>query len=365
MKLARTIIIMLTLLCGMSLPLYAQEEEVPPVVTDNEDAKEKDSETKDSKEDNTQTENGNAQAASTTDEHGKNAKSNSDETTDDANKELENDKTADEIPASIVDMLTKELEEESGELPTVELPPQDVVREEEVEKFKGTVKVGLWLAGFSSSFRANAGDTKVSIDDDLDAPDIVAALPIEAMFKTESQEFKLEYVHFSAKGSDEHFGIIGGVSADEDTSATLSTNSLGVEFLQRIFYYDWADLYLAAGLDIFSTNLKISGATRAASIKEIVPIVTVGLGLRVKLKEDLHLYLKSSALDYSQLLGINSTYFKPDGRYRDSELSVMWVRSDNFSFGAGWRYYDVGVWSVDINNEQRLSGPYGWLNLKF
>ncbi len=234
------------------------------------------------------------------------------------------------------------------------------------------LRTSFWLPWASSKFRKGGGASEFSLEDDFGSSQIKALLPLEGYIRTESQEFRLRYVWWTSKGSQTlgaadtlDFGLVSFTA--EQVTAALATQSLGLDFVQRILETNLLDLYIAAGADIFHASLELSGATGSDTLTEWIPILTVGLGVRFKIREDLSVSITNSALSYSQLLGLKEEFFGMNDVYRNFELSLLWDKAEKLDLGVSWRWYRVGVTSTldPMEVDQELNGLSCWARFKF
>jgi hypothetical protein len=165
--------------------------------------------------------------------------------------------------------------------------------------------------------------------------------------------------NFSGDFGNTDFALSPNVEAD------LNTDVLGADFLYRIVDHDAFDLFFSTGVDLFSTELVLSGASGTETLAETIPIITVGLGLRVRLRDDLSFSISSAALSYSQLLGMDEEFFGVKDTYRNIELSMQWDLYDDSSWGVAWKHYEVGFRSSRLSISQELKGVSVWYSRKF
>ncbi len=258
--------------------------------------------------------------------------------------------------------------------PEVGLPLDEPVEmiEAEPERHRMLLRTSLWLPYSTSEFRYGAGATEFSLEDDFGSSQVKVLLPLEGYIRTESQEFRLRYVWWTSKGSK----TLGGADTldfgsesftAEKVTAALATQSLGLDFVQRILESNLLDLYIAAGADILHTSLELSAASGSDTLTETIPILTVGLGLRFKIREDLSVSITNSALSYSQLLGLKEEFFGMNDVYRNFELSLLWDKAEKLDLGVSWRWYRVDVISTEdpMEANQEMNGLSCWARFKF
>jgi hypothetical protein len=235
--------------------------------------------------------------------------------------------------------------------------------------YKLMVRPGIWLGVLNTSFRNGppATASKVSLEDTFGASRLQVVFPLEVCARTKDAEFRFRYMFWNETASRVVAGPLnfGASSFSGSTEATLNTDVLGADFLYRIVARDAFDLYFSTGADLVSTEITLSDASSTESIDEIVPVITVGLGLRVRLKEDLSLSVSSAALSYSQLLGMDEEFFGVNDTYRDIEISLQWNRFDDSSWGIAWKHYEVGFDSDRLLATQELKGVAVWYSRKF
>jgi len=232
----------------------------------------------------------------------------------------------------------------------------------------------VWIPISRTVFRKGVGGTVFSLEDDkhpfLDARGIHLLFPVEAMFRSDSKEFKIRYVHWENYTTNGLSGgppllNFGGVDFSGRVSARLQTDVLGLDFHQNLWNSPSMGLYLMAGGDLFSTNLELSGSAGSKSLREALPILTVGLGLRFKVKRTADVTMSSSALSYSQLLGMRERFFGADDVYRNAEISVEWEFRPRLHLGAGWKHYEVSFQDEAAKASQEYRGRVFWALCRF
>lgn len=269
--------------------------------------------------------------------------------------------TVDEIPAETPEAA----DPETGETPEVDLTTTEPAAP---ERYKVRVRPAFWLAWSSSSFwkAGLPGARVVSPEDDLGGRDVHVVLPLEVLARTENNEFRFRYLWWNSEASSQFTGDFGNLSfLNQEATATLGTHVIGVDFLHRVVDHINFDLYITVGGDLFITKMELSGAPGTESIEETVPILTVGLGVRFPLNIDWSVYASSSALSYSQLLGMDEAFFDVKDVYRNIEVSVIRHVSDKFSWGAGWKHYEVGFKNTTLDASHEMKGPCIWASLQF
>jgi hypothetical protein len=243
--------------------------------------------------------------------------------------------------------------------------------------YSAVLRPTFWLAWSQLEFGKAPGTTVVTLDDHTQIGNVRVLLPLELLARTENQEFRFKFMHWDREGSTEasvadpiSFG--GKTFTIGDVDATLNTDVFGFDFLQRIVGSDISifEFYLMAGTDLFSTHMELSGDTGNVAINQLVPILTVGMGLRFLIREDISFYAATSALSYSQLLAIEDAYFDVRDTFRSVDVAVRWELSPKLSWGAGWKHYAVGFTHKDYPNEgvlvfEEMTGPTAWLNWRF
>ena len=264
-----------------------------------------------------------------------------------------------------------------GPEPPVLIPPVEPVEMIQAEpgRHRGMFRLSLWVARSSSKFWKKppiASADSFSMEGDFGSFPLKLLLPLEGSIRTETQEFRLRYLGWTSKGAqtvsgaDLDFGTATFVDGDR-VSATLGTHALGLDFVQRILEKPFFDLYISAGGDLFYTSLALSGAGKSDTLSETIPILTVGLGIRFKVLEDVSASISKSALSYSQLLGLDEEFFGMNDVYQNFEFSVLWERTDWLDLGASWRLYEVSFKSAEdrLEARQKVDGLSVWARLKF
>jgi hypothetical protein len=261
-----------------------------------------------------------------------------------------------------------------GPEPPVLIPPVEPVEmiRAEPDRHRGMFRPSLWVAWSSSKFWKTSSADKFSMENDFGSFPFKLLLPLEGCIRTDSQEFRLRYLGWTGKGARTVSGtpfVFGTATFDpgDRVSATLGTHSLGLDFVQRILEKPFFSLYISAGGDLFYTSLGLSGAGKSDTLAETIPILTVGLGIRFKVLEDVSASISKSALSYSQLLGLDEEFFGMNDVYQNFELSVLWERMDWLDLGASWRLYEVSFKSADgrLEARQKVDGLSAWVRLKF
>ena len=101
----------------------------------------------------------------------------------------------------------------------------------------------VWIPISRTVFRKGVGGTVFSLEDDkhpfLDARGIHLLFPVEAMFRSDSKEFKIRYVHWENYATNGLSGgpallNFGGVDFSGRVSARLQTDVLGLDFHQNL-----------------------------------------------------------------------------------------------------------------------------------
>jgi len=234
------------------------------------------------------------------------------------------------------------------------------------EGYKLMVRPAFWLGWLDTSFKKTPGATTVSLEDTFDASRFQAVFPVEVCARTDSAEFRFRYMFWNETAAHNFGGGFGNIPLVAGSyEADLNTDILGVDMLYRILDRDSFDLFFSTGADLVSTEFSLSGAGSVDSIDETVPIITVGLGLRVRLKDDLSLSLSSSALSYSQLLGMDEEFFGVNDTYRNIEMSLQWDLYNDANWGVSYKQYDVGFESTRLSVSQSLKGVAVWYSRKF
>jgi len=235
------------------------------------------------------------------------------------------------------------------------------------EGYKLMVRPALWLGILNTSFSKAPGAAHVSLEDTFDASKFQAVFPIEICARTDAAEFRFRYMFWNEKATHGFTGDFGSIPAGPAVpyEAKLNTDVLGIDMLYRILDRDSFDLFISTGADLVSTEFSLSGAGGADSIDETIPIITVGLGLRFRLKEDISFSLSSSALSYSQLLGLDEEFFGVKDTYRNIELSLQWDLYNDANWGVGYKQYDVGFQSSRLSTSQSLKGVAVWYSRRF
>ena len=232
--------------------------------------------------------------------------------------------------------------------------------------YKMMVRPALWLGLLNTSFSKAPGAARVTLEDTFDANRFQVVLPLEICARTEALEIRARYMFWNESATRVFTGDFGNATfAAEPVEAKLNTDVIGGDILYRIVDRDAFDLFFSTGVDLFSTEMSLSGASGADSIDETVPIVTVGLGLRVRIRNDVSLYVSNAALSYSQLLGMDEEFFGVKDTYRNIEVSLQWDRYDDTSWGLAWKHYEVGFSSSRLTAAQELKGVAVWYNRRF
>ncbi|MHC5054116.1 MAG: hypothetical protein ACYTKD_05290 [Planctomycetota bacterium] len=236
------------------------------------------------------------------------------------------------------------------------------------EGYKVMVRPAFWLAVMDTSFRKGPDWTGAtfSLEDDFDASSFQVVFPLEVCARTTDMEFRFRYMFWNESATRGFTGDFGNASfSAEPVEVDLDTDVFGVDFLYRIVDRDAFDLFFSTGADLFSTEMSLSGASGSDSIDETVPIITVGLGLRVRLKDELNLYVSSAALSYSQLLGMDEEFFGVNDTYRNIEVSLQWDLFNDASWGVAYKHYEVGFDSPRLTASQDLKGVSVWYSRRF
>ena len=206
----------------------------------------------------------------------------------------------------------------------------------------------------------------MSLEDDFGAGRFRVAFPLEVCARARDREFRVRYLFWNESASRVFTGSFGDATfTAESVEASVDTDALGIDFLYRIVDRDAFDLFFSTGVDLFATEVALRGASGADAIRETVPILTVGLGLRVRLKDDLNLYVSNSALSYSQLLGMDEEFFGVKDIYRNLEISMQWDLYGGAAWGVAWKHYEVDFASSRLSASQGLEGVAVWYSKRF
>jgi hypothetical protein len=230
--------------------------------------------------------------------------------------------------------------------------------------YTAMLRPGFWAAWSDTRLWKWPGTAVVALEESERTNDVIPLFPIEVFLRGENSEFRFRYFWWDYPSSGtltEDFGIVPAGPFE----AELDTNILGIDFLYRIIDYTGFDLFLATGVDVFDTRVDINSGLVRDSIEETVPIVTVGVGLRISVRDNVSIFASSSALSYSQLLGVDETFFAVNDMYKNIEVSLVFEPSENFNWGVGWKHYEVGFENDTLLFAQELKGPYAWLRLRF
>jgi len=236
------------------------------------------------------------------------------------------------------------------------------------EGYKLMVRPAFWIGWLDTSFKKTPGASTVSLEGTFDASKFQAVFPIEVCARTDAAEFRFRYMFWNETASRYLSGTwdFGNASfTNESVEADLNTDVLGIDMLYRILDRDSFDLFISTGADLVSTEFSLSGAGGVDSIDETLPIITVGLGLRFRLNDDLSFSLSSSALSYSQLLGLDEEFFGVNDTYRNIELSLQWDLYNDANWGVAYKQYDVGFQSARLSASQSLKGVAVWYSRRF
>jgi len=234
------------------------------------------------------------------------------------------------------------------------------------KSYKLMVRPGFWLGWLNTSFKKTPGAATVSLEDTFDASKFQVVFPIEVCARTDSSEFRFRYMFWNETSANSFGGGFGSIPlAVGSYEADLNTDILGVDMLYRILDRKSFDLFVSTGADLVSTEFSVGGAGGTDAIDETVPIITVGLGLRFRLKDNLSLSVSSSALSYSQLLGLDEEFFGVKDTYRNVELSLQWDLYNDANWGMAYKQYDVGFESARLSVSQSLKGFAVWYSRRF
>ena len=204
----------------------------------------------------------------------------------------------------------------------------------------------------------------VSLEEKERSNDVLPLVPLEVFLRAENHEFRFRFLWWSYETSGVLTGDFGIVPPGPVTGE-LDTDILGFDFLYRIIDRAGFDLYLTMGADAFITRMDLSNGPVRDSIEETVPIVTVGAGCRVNIRDEMSIYASSSALSYAQLVGMDETFFDVNDTYRNVEISLLFEPSEKLNWGVGWKHYEVGFQNSDLLAAQELKGPCVWARLRF
>ncbi|MHC4202215.1 MAG: hypothetical protein ACYSU0_19665 [Planctomycetota bacterium] len=253
---------------------------------------------------------------------------------------------------------------DTEEVPEV-IPPAIITTEPAAGwKYKAMLRPGFWTAWSDTRFRKSPGAAVVSLEESQRSNDVLPLFPLEVFLRAENHEFRFRFLWWSYESSGVLTGDFGIVPPGPVTGE-LDTDVLGFDFLYRIVDHSSFDLYLTMGADAFITRMDLSNGPVRDSIEETVPIVTVGAGFRVNIRDDISIYASSSALSYAQLIGMDETFFDVNDTYRNVEISLLFEPSEKLNWGVGWKHYEVAFRNSDLFVAQDLKGPCVWARLRF
>jgi hypothetical protein len=241
------------------------------------------------------------------------------------------------------------------------------------ESYRAIFQPIFWIAWSDHGFRKGAGGTFFDLESAFGADTVRPQLPLHFLLRTASQEIRGTFLWWRRDGvrllsGGNTIDFDGLTYSSERVSADLGVYAFGLDFLQRVAGSDLGryEFYLTAGGDLLITDLKLSGTVLGSGqLREVVPILTVGLGLRFFIREGVSFSATSSALSYAQLLQLDNTFFDVEDTYRNIEVSFRWDRSARFSWGAGWKHYEVGFADDTLSAHHRLTGPSVWMSVRF
>jgi len=231
-------------------------------------------------------------------------------------------------------------------------------------KYKAMLRPGFWAAWSDTRFRKSPGAASVSLEESQRTNDVLPLFPFEVFLRAETHEFRFRFLWWSYESTGALAGDFGIVPAGPFKSE-LDTDVLGVDFLYRIIDHPSFDLYLTMGADAFITKMDLTSGPVRDSIEETVPIVTVGAGVRVNIRDEISIYASSTALSYAQLVGMDETFFDVNDTYRNVEISLLFEPSEKLNWGVGWKHYEVAFRDSDLLVAQELKGPCIWARLRF
>ena len=212
-----------------------------------------------------------------------------------------------------------------------EFPPLLPAEEREPEDVRG-VFVGacsIWL-----------GLTDISIGAELGMSGLAVPFPVRLVYKRGKEAYELGLWQLNKESS-------------------RSRMSLGFyKFAYRKIVWDRErfKFLVDASLDLLDLKANLSSSTGSDSLDEVHGLLNVGLEVEWRIAPEVFFNLRTTALSWSELLGVQGDAFSIQGQYRHFETGVLWRTSLRTYVGATFRFFQLGYDSSGRSVEMSCMG---------